>query len=172
MKKIFSTLLLLFAFVFIAQTSYSQGFPYHLYDPRTLAELVELNVIEANKLKDDGTKKIMISANPFYSAIRLEYARKSRVIAKEKLNLFKIWQESLEVDSRLFSILDKEFLFKECGKEYWIPVQKQVAAYFPKELKSGDMITLYLMYPGGLKIKPATTWNFLFLVNEFQKYQD
>jgi hypothetical protein len=168
MKKLFSTLLLLFAFVFFAQTTYSQGFPYHLYDPRTLAELVELNVIESKKLKDDGTKKIMISANPFYSAIRLEYAGKSRVIAKEKLNLFKIWQESLEVDSRLFSILDKEFLFKECGKEYWIPVQKPAANDFPEDFKSGDKITLYLMMVGGLEDKG--NWDWVFFTNSFKIY--
>lgn len=59
-------------------------------------------------------------------------------------------------------------LVKECDKEYWVTVQKQVAGYFPKELKAGDRITLYLMVVGG--VKTAEKWDVVFLVNEFRKY--
>lgn len=168
MKRFLPLIFVIAVCLFSSTFTFAQGFPYHLYNTRTLAELVELNVIESKKLKDDGTKKIMISADPFYSAIRLEYAGKSRVISKEKLALFKIWQESLEVDPKLFGMLDKEFLFKECDKEYWIPVQKPAANDFPPDFKAGDKITLYLMMVGGLEDKG--NWDFVFFTNSFKIY--
>jgi hypothetical protein len=168
MKKTFCLLLLVFSLLIYGSSTYGQGFPYHLYDTRTISELVELNMAESKKLKPDGTKQIMISAKPFYSAIRLEYAGQSRALSKEKLGLFKIWQESFEIDSKLNDMLDKEFLFKECGKEYWIPVQKPAAQDFPTDLKNGDKITLYLMMVGGIEDKG--NWDFIFFTNSFKVY--
>jgi hypothetical protein len=165
MKKILEIIFLSAALLFAFSSNYAQGFPYHLYDPRTLSELVEMH---AGMKKVEGSKNIMISAEPFYSSVRLEYAGKSRVLSKEKLDLFKIWQESLEVDPKLFSVLEREFLFKECGKEYWIPVQKPAADDFPQDLKAGDKITLYLMMVGGLESKAS--WDFVFFTNSLKIY--
>jgi hypothetical protein len=174
MKKIFSVFLLFLALTFISQTNYSQRFPYHLYDTRTLAELVELNSSVAKKTEVAGKKNLMISANPFYSAIRLEYAGESRKLSKEKMGLFKIWMESLDIkssnsDTDIFSMFDKEYLFKECDKQYWIPVQTRTANDFPKDLKKGDKITLYLMMVGGIEDKGK--WDFIFLTNSFKIYE-
>ena len=167
MKKIFSALLLTFAFTLISQTVFAQGFPYQEYKTRTLSELVEMDS-DVRKIDYEDKKGILIHAKPFYSAIRVEYTGKSRAISSEKMNLFKLWQGSLGVDAKILTLLENEYLFKECDKEYWIPVQKQVAAYFPKELKDGDRITLYLMAVGGVKVKDE--WDFVFLISEFQKY--
>lgn len=111
----------------------------------------------------------MIDAKPFYSAVRIRYTGKSRPLADEKKNLLKLWQETLQMDPRVLNTLDNEYLFKECDKEYWIPVQKQVAGYFPKELRAGDTITLYLMLVGG--VKGPTSWDVVFVVNEYRKYE-
>lgn len=165
MKRFLPLIFVLAVCLFSATFTFAQGFPYHLYDPRTMAELVEKN---SGVKKVEGSKNLMISANPFYSAVRLEYLGKSRVLSKEKVGLFKIWQEALEVDSRLLSILDKEFLFKECDKEYWIPVQKPAANDFPEDFKSGDKITLYLMMVGGIEDKG--TWDWVFFTNSFKVY--
>ncbi len=123
---------------------------------------------DENRLSIDDKKGILIRAKPFYSAIRVEYTGKSRAISSERLNLFSVWQKSLGVDAKVLTLLESEYLFKECDKEYWIPVQKQVAAYFPKELKIGDKITLYLMAVGGVKVN--NDWESVFLTNEFKKY--
>lgn len=167
MKHLFLTLLLFTILSFVTQTAYSQGFPYQEYKTRTLSELVEMDS-DVKKVDYEDKKGILIHAKPFYSAIRVEYTGKSRPISSEKMNLFKLWQGSLGVDAKILTLLENEYLFKECDKEYWIPVQKQVAAYFPKELKDGDRITLYLMAIGG--VKPKDSWEFVFLTNEFKKY--
>jgi len=110
----------------------------------------------------------MIDAKPFYSAVRVTYVGTSRPLTTEKKTLYKMWQESLGIDPKIPTMLENEYLVRECDKEYWVTVQKQVAGYFPKELKSGDRITLYLMVVGGVKI--TDKWDFVFLVNEFRKY--
>lgn len=76
----------------------------------------------------------------------------------------------MSADPKMLTLLENEYLFQECGKDYWVPVQKPVAAYFSKELKSGDTITLYLMVIGGLKLSDKEPFDPAFLVNEFRKY--
>src|SRR5262249_20279229 len=157
--------LFLTSLTFTDQVS-AQNFPYEQYAPRTLFELVEMTEAGAKNIPPDRGQ-IIINAKPFYSAIRVKYIGTSKPVTKEETDYLKMWQGSLGYDEKVPGFYENKYLFKECEKEYWIPVQKQVAAYFPKELKSGDMITLYLMFPGGQKLKPADTWNFIFLVNEF-----
>ena len=142
-----------------------EKFPYEIYDPRTIAELVERS---SSTQEIKGSKQLMIDAKPFYSAVRVRYTGKTRPLTDEKRNLFKLWQETLQMDPRVLNTLDNEYLFKECDKEYWLPVQKQVAGYFPKELKTGETITLYLMLVGGLKT--PNSWDIIFIVNEYRKY--
>ncbi len=172
MKNTLTVAILAIAISILSQTAYSQGFPYHLYDTRTLAELVELNS-GVKKTAQKDVKNIMISAKPFYSAVRVEYAGQSRKLSKDKLGLFKVWEESLNVKSTntnfsLFELLDKEFLFKECDKEYWVPVQTPAANDFPQDMKKGDKITLYLMVVGGIETNGE--WEFVYLTNSFKIY--
>lgn len=158
-------LFLFFTVFFSLRTTSAQDFPYQEYKSRTLAELVEMDLDVTQR--DYKQKQLLIHAAPYYSAIRLKYTGSSRPVSKDKKNLFKLWQGSVGYDPEILTLLENEYLFKECDKEYWIPVQKQVAAYFPKEMKAGDMITLYLMAVGGLKV--TEKWEFVYLVNEYQK---
>ncbi len=171
MKKVFSIFFFTALLLIVSQSVYSQGFPYHLYDTRTINELIELNlsVPDIDKFPPETKHHVMISAKPFYSAIRFEYMGKSRPVSEERMKLFKLWQAGLGIDPKLFDMLNKEFLFKECDKEYWIPVQKPAADDFPKDFKKGDRITLYLMMVGGQKEKG--TWDFVFFTNSFKIYQ-
>lgn len=173
MKKLVITLLLLFVFSGITQTAYSQGFPYHLYAPRTMAELTELNSV-AEKTQTIGKTQISISAKPFYSAVRLEYMGENRKLSERKSAFYKIWATALNVgsantDQDVLDVIEKEYLFKECDKEYWITVQTPAANDFPKDLKKGDLITLYLMMAGGMKYDEEA-WNYMYLTNSFRIY--
>jgi len=146
-------------------------FPYDQYDPRTVAELVQAG--EASILGDIDASKVhmMIDAKPFYSAIRLKYVGTSRPVPAEKKEVFKMYQQSMHPAVDVPSLIENEYLFRECDTDHWIPVQKQVAAYFPKELKTGDMITVYLMVIGGIKLTPKDPYQPVFLISEFRKYE-
>lgn len=174
MKKLFTTLLLTLVFATISQTVKAQGFPYHLYDTRTMAELNELNSV-AEKTQVVGKTQIAISANPFYSAVRVEYAGQSRTLSERKLGFYKLWATALDVgssntDFNILDIIQKEYLFKECDKEYWITVSTPAANDFPKDMKKGDRITLYLMMAGGLKFDKEA-WDYMYLANSFKIYE-
>jgi hypothetical protein len=65
--------------------------------------------------------------------------------------------------ARLFR---REYLFSAGGKDYWLPVQDQVATYFAKELKAGQPVVLYVRNAGGFR--GAQDWEWVFLVEDFQ----
>lgn len=172
MKRYTPIVFLLLLQLAIATSALAQGFPYHLYDTRTLSELVELNAAQTQKLRDEKSRQVMISASPFYSAIRLEYGGQSRAVPKERIGLFKLWAESMSIKTDRgvdpLEMIEKEYLFRECGTEYWIPVQKPAARDLPKDLKAGDKITLYLMMVGGNESKGK--WDWMFFTNSFKVY--
>lgn len=170
MKTILTFIFVLLISFISAKPNIAQEFPYDEYLPRTLAELIAMGE-SSSKNMPAGNGQMLINGKPFYSAVRVKFIGTAKPLVKDELDYLKLWQSSLGYDAELLELFTDKYLFKECEKEYWIPVQKQVASYFSKELKSGDIITLYLMFPGGLK-KKDTDWNFLFLVNEFRKYED
>ena len=161
MKSIFAVCVLLLVF---AVTSFAQDFDYDRYKSRTLAEIIDLN----NPKLDAGAKKQMMMSGKFFdSRVRVKYIGTSRPLSPERKEILNAWKTTHNIKPEIVALFEKEFLFKECEKEYWLPVQKQVAEFFPKELKEGEMITLYLIYGGGLKTPERA--DFLFLVNEFEK---
>jgi len=164
MKVNFSVCLLLVVLFLTTNTILAQDFDYDRYKPRTLAELIDLN---NPKLTDGAKKQFVISGDWFHSQVRLKYVGTSRLLSAERKELLNNWQKSFNIKPETANLFEKEFLFKECEKEYWLPVQKQVASYFPKELKEGEMITLYLFFGGGVKTNEKA--DYLFLVNEFVK---
>lgn len=172
-NRVLSPLICLVVFV-AAQTAYSQGFPYHVYDPRTMAELAVLGSASEGG-QTVGLTNIGISANPFYSAVRLEYAGQVRNLSDRKLGYYKMWATSLNIGSansnqNVLDIIKKEYLFKECEKEYWIAVATPAATDFPKGMKKGDRLTLYLMLAGGMKYDKEP-WTGMYLANSFKIYQ-
>lgn len=140
--------LLLLAVLLIPSRVYPQKFPYLEYEPRTISELVEMDAGTPYERKEKG---VIVHGKAYYSAIRVKYIGTSRPISAEKKIVFNLWRSAMQVDERVMATLENEYLFKECDKEYWVAVQKQVAAFFPKELKPGDMITLYLMAVGAAR---------------------
>lgn len=139
-----------------------------------MAELAILSSA-AEEAQTVGLTKIGISANPFYSAVRLEYAGEVRNLSERKIGYYKMWAAALNVGStdtkqNVLDILQKEFLFKECDKEYWITVSTPAANDFPKNMKKGDRITLYLMLAGGMKYDKEP-WSGMYLANSFKDYQ-
>ena len=174
MKLQVSSLLFLFVLLGASQSAYSQGFPYHLYAPRTMAELDKWSSANGETQKI-GQTSIGISADPFYSAVRLEYAGEVRDLSERKMGFYKLWAATLNVastntDASVLDILQKEFLFKECDKEYWITVSTPAANDFPENMKKGDRLTLYLMMAGGLSYDKEA-WSGMFLANSFKIYE-
>lgn len=143
---------------------YSQDFDYSKYRPRTLAELSELNSPAPVK---DEKKLVYISGNWFYSEVRMRYLGTSRPLTVATKEILSHWKTSFQIPDQTVALFKNEFLFRECDRDVWLPVQEQVSSYFAKELKPGDMVTLYLFLAGGIRTNGKM--ELLFLVNEFEK---
>ena len=63
------------------------------------------------------------------------------------------------------SLYLREYRFTAAGRDWWLPVQSQVAGFFPKELKAGETVTLYVRNAGGFRL--SDSWDWVFLVEEF-----
>ncbi len=156
-------------FFFTTLSANAQGFPWHEYKPRTFSEIIKLNAdVETRKYEQ---RQIALNANPLYSQVRVVYTGTLRPVSSARKDLLKMWAELLNIKttkgSDVTKLYENELLFTECGTEYWLPVQKQVIPYFEKELQKGDMVSLFIGRVGGEKV--GDKWDWLFLVNEFQK---
>lgn len=150
----------------------AQGeFPWQEYRARTFAEMVKGNAVDAANAdaRNDGKVSVVFSADPAYSQVRVTYTGTTRKVTGARRTHVDEWAATFGLKPEVAALYDSEMLVLECSTEYWVPVQKQVMTHFEKELKKGDPVTLFTMFAGGRKIEG--TWNWLFLVNEFQAYR-
>ena len=161
------TLLLLFSLLFAARASaQDQGFNYDAYEPRTLAEMIgkyDTGEMDDPKMRDGS---LSFGAS-FPSRVKVRYTGDSRKISVERKQLIGDWIKTRQMDAQIGELFESEWKFVENGVEYWLPVQKQVASYFDKELKKGETVLLYVVIAGGRKT--AGKWDWVILVNEFDK---
>jgi len=154
------------------QAALAQGsFPWEEYKSRTLAELVKRNASEPPGLDPAvaGKTDIVFSADPQYSQVRVTYTGTTRKVPPARRAHLEEWGKVFGLKPEIVALYESEMLVVECATEQWVPVQRQVMLHFDKELKKGDMVTLYTMFAGGRKIEGS--WNWFFLVNEFQAYR-
>lgn len=165
MKAGFSQCRLLLAFLFLCGAAYSQGFPWNDFRPRTLKEIVNMEADVEQRNQKENT--IVFHADMLLSKVRVIYRGTSRPISKVKKDMIRNWAKMAGNPEEYANNYESDFLFTEDGAEYWLPVQKKVSAYFDKELKVGDAVDLYLVRAGA--IRTAVKWDWLLLVEEYQK---
>jgi hypothetical protein len=169
-----SSVLFAAAFLLLALGQQAHGqdqFPWEQYKARTFGEIIKANADEVGG-RDASTRdkvSIVFPGDSLPSRVRVMYTGTTRKIPAARKGHIDEWAKSLGVKPEMIALFEDEVLFVECSTEYWLPVQKQVIPYFQKELKKGDMVTLYTAFIGGRKIDGA--WNWIFIVNEFQAYR-
>jgi len=149
-----------------AAASFAQGFPWNDFKPRTLKDIVS---IDAKEIKDsERESRVIFHADMLLSVVRVKFTGKTRPISDVKKDFLLKWSQTFTQNSVDYAAhYQTDVLFTENGVDYWLPVQKQVIAYFEKELKVGDDVDIYVVRAGGVCSKQACDW--LFLVEEFQK---
>jgi hypothetical protein len=96
---------------------------------------------------------------------RAVFAGPSRPLDARKQAFIFAFASSSTGNGKYAGLYRREYLFQSGGKDFWLPVQDQVASYFAKELKTGQPVTLYLRNAGGMRLEKA--WEWVFLVEEF-----
>lgn len=168
MKIHFTRHCLLFALALFCGKAYSQGFPWDDFKPRTLKEIVAMEAdVEQRDRKENN---VVFHGNMLLSRVRVVYKGQSRPISKVKKEMIRNWAKMMGNPEEYAENYESDFLFTEDSVDYWLPVQKKVSSYFEKELRVGDAVDLYLVRAGG--IRTGGKWDWLLLVEEFQKPKD
>jgi len=94
------------------------------------------------------------------------YKGDSRPINPIKHQLIARWGMSILRDSSIAADFHREYLFQEGDKLFWLPVQDPVATYFPKELRPGQAVSLFVMLIAAYSEDDVITW--ATIVNEFK----
>ena len=167
-KSLKTCLLLPLLLAAAASSARAQGFDYDAYQPRTLAEMIGKydNEELADRKMKDGSSAFGAS---FPSRVRVVHTGESRKIPDARKQFVADWVKTYQMDARLLDLFESEWKFVEEGVEHWLPVQKQVASFFEKELKKGEAVDLYVIIAGGRRA--AGRWDWVILVNEFEKVE-
>jgi hypothetical protein len=145
------------------------GFPWNDFERRTLGQLIKIdNDEDADELKRFPDQNRMVMRGKILSSVvRVIYTGQCKPVSAERKKFLELWAGTYSSTPDYAALFETECLFKEGTDGYWLPVQKQVASYFGKELQTDETIDIYLIRPGGLRINNKADW--VFLVEEFQK---
>jgi hypothetical protein len=142
------------------------------YKHRTLKEIT--TVLAEASFKDPDVLitnhkggSIILSRDTFPSQVKVLYRESSRKVSDKKKEVIAAWLRVYGTPQEHLNLVEAEYLFMEDSIEYWLPVQKQVASHFEKELQKGDRVNLYVAWVGARKESGSVDQ--VFLVNEFEK---
>ena len=147
----------------LAATALAQGFPWEIFKPRTLKEVIS---ITTKAVRPDDS--MFLAQNQLESKVEVIFTGKSRPITDARKTFIGMWYGMLRSDQKQFAELyEREYLYKEGEVEYWLPTSKPITKYFDKELKPGDKMELYLISIGAYRSNGNI--DCVLLVEEFQK---
>ena len=149
--------------VLLGTTALAQEFPWEIFKPRTLKEVVS---ITTKAVRPDDS--MFLAQNQLESKVGVIFTGKSRPISKARQTFIGMWFGMLRSDQKeMAGLYDREYLYKEGDAEYWLPTSRPITKYFDKELKPGDKMDLYLISIGAYRGDGEI--DCVLLVEEFQK---
>ncbi|PZD72119.1 hypothetical protein C1752_04089 [Acaryochloris thomasi RCC1774] len=101
--------------------------------------------------------------------VTVNYSGESRPVSEVNRDAIATFAQAKQPPSQpnITELFTKEFRFTEAGKDYWLPLQKQMIPFLNKELSKGDSVQLLALWIG--YAHPQGEVNHTFLVNEFCK---
>jgi hypothetical protein len=151
----------------------AQGIDHDRFQPSTLAALVK-NLGKSGaefdaQFPERKPQDFIFDTELSHWAVPVIYTGRERPMDPIELDYVRGIHKSIHQE-QMGALYEKALLFRADGRDYWLPVQTPVIPYFSKELKIGQEIDLYLVQPGG--VRRANGWEWLFLVEDFQKPED
>lgn len=147
----------------LAATTLAQGFPWEIFKPRTLQEVISMTT---KHLRPNDS--MFLAGNQLESKVEVLFTGQSRPIIEQRKLFIEVWFGILRADQKDYGELyEREYLYKEGSKEYWLATSKPITKYFDKELKPGDKMELYLISIGAYRSKGEI--DYVLLVEEFKK---
>lgn len=133
------------------------------YVPRTLREIISSH----SDPKTIDRANVLMTGDTFPSRVKVTYTGSPRKISPGKKQHMDLLVTTSDVDPKVISLYETEMLFLEGAAEHWLLVQKALIPFFEKELTKGEEVVLYAEWVGAKKMDGK--WEWVFIVNEFQK---
>lgn len=160
--RLSTILALALSFALVSGAALAQGFPDLSFDQ--LIAIDRQLILQQKKPERPGD----LFFNPGENGggkTRAVYTGQSRAIDPRKEAFINAFASTSVGNSQYAALFEREYRFTAGGKDWWLPVQSQVASYFGKELKAGQPVTLYIRNAGGFR--GAAEWDWIFLVEEY-----
>lgn len=141
----------------------AQGFPWEIFEPRTLKEVTSLTT---KAVRPDDS--MFLSTTQLPSKMLVTFTGESRPIIKSRRAFISFWAGTFKQPADYSDRYQHEYLYKEGDEEYWLPTQEPVTKYFDRELKPGDKMTLYIITIGAYRAEKAI--DCVILVEEFRTW--
>lgn len=143
-------------------TTVAEEFPYDLYVPTTVGELIESGDEDAVNSGIPVEKRRLWLPAVRHSSV-VEYTGKSRELLESHREFLNNLHQSIpSISKEGVGLYTKEILVKEGDREVWMLIQGSVFPYLEKEVKVGWEINVYYYWFGALG------HDYIFGINEFQ----
>jgi hypothetical protein len=149
----------------VLPSGWSKEFDHASYTQTTLQNII---------LEEQNHSHARAEARPYSDSIQLEcqvtkfrvsclYMNIRRPISVKKINVIKLWTETLAIDPELQSLYRQEIRVTEGAKTHWIPIQEQLLPHITQELVENDTIDLFIVFIGKVESE------YVFIATEFEK---
>jgi hypothetical protein len=157
---------LCFALLLVARTSAARAqSSWDRYKPGTLASIMAAHDSTIRAGWDGRKPSEHFSGDNYPTIATAIYLGQSRPIDQNRLTIIRIWGKSFMRDTSIANDFHREYLFQEGKLRIWLPVQDTVASFFPRELRVGQPVKLFVSWLGAYYEGREVTW--AFIVNEF-----
>lgn len=149
--------------VLLGSATLAQEFPWDIFKRRTLEEVMS---ITTKAFRSDDS--MFLANDQLESKVEVVFTGKYRPISDARKTFISTWFGMLRTEQKeMAGLYEREYLYREGEKEYWLPTSTPITKYFEKELKPGDKMDLYLISIGAYRSKGEI--DCVLLVEEFQK---
>lgn len=126
------------------------------YRARTLRELTTLQpdyVANDPSYQDGKDIRIVVHADLLPSRVKVLYDGTTRPLIEDKKHVITAWANRPMGVPEFYTVpYDTEMLFSEDGENYWLGVRKEFLPRFEQELKKGEVVELFLVKLGNIRI--------------------
>jgi hypothetical protein len=163
------SMFLFFALLLLAPTSAVRAqSSWDRYTPGTLASIMAAHDSTIRASWDGGKPSEHFSGDSYPTIATAIYLGQSRPIDRNRLSIIRTWGKSFMRDTAMANDFHREYLFQEGKLRIWLPVQDTVASFFPRELRAGQPVKLFVSWLGAFYEGREVTW--AFIVNEFDSH--
>src|SRR5919205_147892 len=100
----------------LGATALAQGFPWEIFKPRTLKEVVS---ITTKAVRPDDS--MFLAQNQLESKVEVVFTGQSRPVPKSRQTFIGMWFGMLRSEQKeMAGLYDREYLYKEGDAEYWL----------------------------------------------------